>query len=82
MQPAMTERISFRELLDHHPGQSARDLAGKALRQARELMGADAGALYLLRHENSAQLLECAAAQPDTTPRGEAIPLEHPSIVT
>ncbi|MGB0572734.1 MAG: HD domain-containing phosphohydrolase [Alphaproteobacteria bacterium] len=78
----MTERISFRELLDHHPGQSARDLAGKALRQARELMCADAGALYLLRHENGAQLLECAAAQPDTTPRGGAIPLEHPSIVT
>jgi HD-GYP domain-containing protein (c-di-GMP phosphodiesterase class II) len=82
MQPAMTDRLSFSELLDHHPGQSARDLAAKALRQARELMGADAGALYLLRHENGARLLECAAAQPDTTPRGESIPLEHPSIVT
>jgi len=78
----MTDRLSFSELLDHHPGQSARDLAGKALRQARELMGADAGALYLLRHENGARLLECAGAQPDTTPCGEAIPLEHPSIVT
>ncbi len=78
----MTERLSFSELLDHHPGQSARELAGKALRQARELMGADAGALYLLRHENGARLLECAAAHPDTTPRGESIPLEHPSIVT
>ena len=78
----MTNRLTFSELLDHHPGQSARELAGKALRQARELMGADAGALYLMRHEEGAQLLECAAAQPDTTPRGEAIPLEHPAIVT
>jgi len=78
----MTNRLSFGELLDHHPGQSARELAGKALHQARELMGADAGALYLLRHEEGAQLLECAASQPDTAPRGEAIPLGHPSIVT
>ena len=78
----MTNRLSFAELLDHHPGQSARELAGKALHQARELMGADAGALYLLRHEEGAQLLECAASQPDTAPRGEAIPLGHPSIVT
>ena len=78
----MTNQRTFSELLDHHPGQSAREMAGKALRQARELMGADAGALYLLRHEDGAQLLECAAAQPDTTPRGEAIPLAHPAIVT
>ncbi|MEP4378321.1 MAG: HD domain-containing phosphohydrolase [Alphaproteobacteria bacterium] len=78
----MTDRLSFRELLDHHPGQSARELAGKALRQARELMGADAGALYLLRQENDTQLLECAAAQPDPAPCGEAIPLTHRSIVT
>ncbi|MDG2269250.1 MAG: HD domain-containing phosphohydrolase [Alphaproteobacteria bacterium] len=78
----MNNRLTFSELLDHHPGQTARELAGKALRQARELMGADAGALYLLRHEKGAQLLECAAAQPDTTPRGEAIPLGHPAIVT
>lgn len=78
----MTNRRTFSELLDHHPGQSAREMAGKALRQVREIMGADAGALYLLRHEDGAQLLECAAAQPDTTPRGEAIPLAHPAIVT
>jgi len=27
----MTKRLSFAEMLDHHPGQSASVLAGKAL---------------------------------------------------
>lgn len=80
----MTNRLSFAELLDHHPGQSSRELAGKALRQARELMGADAGVLYLLRHEKGAGVLECAAAQPDASAveSGTNPLLDHPCIVS
>tara|TARA_R110002110_G_scaffold415612_2_gene651757 strand:+ start:212504 stop:213721 length:1218 start_codon:yes stop_codon:yes gene_type:complete len=78
----MTNRLSFAELLDHHPGQSASELAGKALRQARELMGADAGALYLLRHEKGEDRLECAAAQPASGLHKNSVPIDHPVIVT
>jgi len=78
----MTGRLSFAELLDHHPGQSARDLARKALRQARELMGGDAGLLYLLRHEKGEDRLERAAAQPAPEIGETSIAISHPSIVT
>lgn len=78
----MTGRLSFAELLDHHPGQSARDLARKALRQARELMGGDTGLLYLLRHEKDEDRLERAAAQPASEIGETSIAISHPSIVT
>lgn len=77
----MTSPPSFTELLDHHPGQSARELAAKALRQARELMGADAGTLYLLRHDKGADRLECAAVQPANGICAETVPVGHPAIV-
>lgn len=78
----MTNRLSFAELLDHHPGQSSSELAGKALRQARELMGADAGALYLLRHEKGVDRLECAAVQPASDLHKNSIRVDHAAIVT
>lgn len=78
----MTNRLSFAELLDHHPGQSARELAGKALRQARELMGADAGTLYLLRHEKGVNRLDCAAVLPASGIHAASVDLAHPAIVT
>ena len=78
----MTNRLSYAELLDHHPGQSASELAGKALRQARELLGADAGSLFLLRHEKGENRLECAAEQPAAGRYEKAIPTDVPAIVT
>ncbi len=79
---AINQRPSFAELFDHHPGQSARALADKALRQARELMGADAGALFLVRRDAAAtRYLELAAAQPHAPDGVPAVPIEHGSVV-
>ena len=76
----MTKRLSFAEMLDHHPGQSASVLTGKALRQACELMQADGGVLYLLRHEKDADALVRAATFPDTPDAVESAVLDGASI--
>ena len=65
----MTNSLSFAELLGHHPRQSA-----------RELMGADTGTLYLLRHEKGQDRLECAAVQPVPGGYLTAIAIDHPAI--
>lgn len=67
----MIRHQAFSEFLDHHPGQSARAIADKALHQARELMGADAGILYLLRGANGDRRLEHATSSPT---RGRVMP--------
>lgn len=76
----MTQRLSFAEMLDHHPGQSASVLAGKALRQACELMQADGGVLYLLRHEKGADALIRTAAFPERPNAVETVALDGASI--
>lgn len=76
----MTQRLSFAEMLDHHPGQSANALAGKALRQACELMQADGGVMYLLRHQKGADTLMRAATFPDAPAAVESVALGGASI--
>ncbi len=61
----MSPRLSFTELIDHHPGQSGGVLARKALQQACELLGADAGVLHLVRTDRGKTSLERAATVPD-----------------
>lgn len=78
----MTNRLSFADMLDHHPGQSAAALASKALRQACEMMGADGGVLHLLRHEKDTDSLVRAASFPDTDGETESQPLDRPCIST
>lgn len=78
----MNSRLSFAEMLDHHPGQSASGLAEKALRQACALLGADAGMLYLLRQDPDGEYLVHAGSVPAASPFGASIPIDHPSIAT
>lgn len=76
----MTSRASFTELIDHHPGQSASALADKALYQACALVGADAGMMYLLRHDGDIQSLVHTASHPKTGNAGRRITIDHPAM--
>jgi HD-GYP domain-containing protein (c-di-GMP phosphodiesterase class II) len=78
----MNSRLSFAEMLDHHPGQSASGLADKALRQACALLEADAGVLYLLRHDPDGEYLVHAGSFPTAGQTGASIPSDRPSIAT
>jgi len=78
----MNKRLSFADMLDHHPGQSAAVLAGKALHQACALMQADGGVLYLLRHDKEESSLIRAASWPETSEVEDIIPIDHPSMST
>lgn len=77
----MTEPTNFAPLLDHHPGQPVADLVDKALRQARELMGADAGALFVLRHESGLSYLDRVAVHPAHGGERRRVSVGHDSIV-
>ena len=78
----MNSRLSFAEMLDHHPGQSASGLADKALRQACALLEADAGVLYLLRHDPDGEYLVHAGSFPTAGQTRASIPSDRPSIAT
>ncbi len=76
----MPTHKSFAELIDHHPGQSAADLATKALRQACAIMGAEAGALYLIRREQGEMRLALSAVEPAGPPASLSTPLSGPGL--
>ena len=76
----MTNRHSFVDLLDHHPGQDAATLAAKALRQGCAIIGATAGVLYLLQYEKNATRLVCAAAYPPVPTLPDPVALNQDSL--
>jgi HD-GYP domain-containing protein (c-di-GMP phosphodiesterase class II) len=76
----MTNRHSFVDLLDYHPGQDAAALAAKALRQGCAIIGATAGVLYLLQHEKNAIRLVCAAAHPPVPTLPDPVALNQDSL--
>jgi len=78
----MTSRLSFAEMLDHHPGQSATTIAEKALNQACALVGADAGVLYLRRQDAEDDSLVHAATHPGPKPAEHRISLDLPAMAT